>query len=179
MVNFRNFIQSLLLLIFTSHLQLVHCRGSQFVSCGSVTKLYNTHFKVPPEPVACGQKIRLEHLPTKKNLHSHLFSSPLSDEQEISAFGEDGEGDTGDYWSVICDGEYWDRQDSIMLRHVDTDKYLSVTTQQYGRPISGQSEIVGAHRAGVQGKWQAMEGIFIEPTSIPLHQRSFHDGSEL
>lgn len=79
-------------------------------------------FCISREPIACGQKIRLEHLPTKKNLHSHLFSSPLSDEQEISAFGEDGEGDTGDYWSVICDGEYWDRQDSIMLRHADTDK---------------------------------------------------------
>ncbi|PRD23959.1 UNVERIFIED_CONTAM: Sdf2l1 [Trichonephila clavipes] len=48
------------------------------------------------EPISCGTVIRLEHLATKKNLHSHHFSSPLSSNQEVSAFGEDGEGDTGE-----------------------------------------------------------------------------------
>ena len=33
------------------------------------------------DPVECGQKIRLEHLTTHKNLHSHHFSSPLSSDQ--------------------------------------------------------------------------------------------------
>ena len=33
------------------------------------------------EPIECGEKIRLEHLTTKKNLHSHHFSSPLSSDQ--------------------------------------------------------------------------------------------------
>jgi dolichyl-phosphate-mannose--protein O-mannosyl transferase len=33
------------------------------------------------EPVECGQKIRLEHLTTHRNLHSHHFSSPLSNSQ--------------------------------------------------------------------------------------------------
>jgi dolichyl-phosphate-mannose--protein O-mannosyl transferase len=33
------------------------------------------------EPVQCGQKIRLEHLTTHRNLHSHHFSSPLSNSQ--------------------------------------------------------------------------------------------------
>ena len=28
------------------------------------------------EPVECGQKVRLEHLTTHRNLHSHHFSSP-------------------------------------------------------------------------------------------------------
>lgn len=73
------------------------------------------------DPITCGQTLRLEHLATKKNLHSHHFSSPLSDKQEISAFGEEGEGDAGDDWMVICDGEAWDRSQDIMLRHVDTD----------------------------------------------------------
>ena len=44
------------------------------------------------EPVACGSNIRLQHLATGKNLHSHLFSSPLSGQQEISAFGKEGDG---------------------------------------------------------------------------------------
>jgi dolichyl-phosphate-mannose--protein O-mannosyl transferase len=34
--------------------------------------------------------LRLEHLSTKKNLHSHHFSSPLSQNQEISAYGDNG-----------------------------------------------------------------------------------------
>lgn len=47
------------------------------------------------DPIQCGDLIRLEHLLTKKNLHSHLFSAPLSHGQEVSAFGKDGDGDTG------------------------------------------------------------------------------------
>lgn len=47
------------------------------------------------EPVKCGDVIRLQHLATKRNLHSHLFQSPISRNQEVSAFGENGNGDTG------------------------------------------------------------------------------------
>ena len=36
-----------------------------------------------------------------RNLHSHHFSSPLTNQQEVSAFGEMGEGDTGDVWKVM------------------------------------------------------------------------------
>lgn len=30
------------------------------------------------EPIECNQIVRIEHLSTKKNLHSHHFTSPLS-----------------------------------------------------------------------------------------------------
>ena len=43
----------------------------------------------------CGDTIRLEHMETQKNLHSHLgMSSPISHNQEVSGFGDDGDGDT-------------------------------------------------------------------------------------
>lgn len=58
---------------------------------------------------------------TKKNLHSHLVSSPLSGKQEVSAYGEKGEGDSGDNWMVICPNDLWDRDDAIVLKHIDTD----------------------------------------------------------
>lgn len=35
------------------------------------------------EPVMCGSTIRLGHLQTERNLHSHLFHSPLSGQQEV------------------------------------------------------------------------------------------------
>lgn len=89
----------------------------------SVTATY-TFAHPHRDPIVCGQTIRLEHLPTRRNLHSHQFSSPLSDKQEISAFGEEGEGDSGDDWMVICDGEAWGRNQDVMLRHVDTDQWV-------------------------------------------------------
>ena len=39
--------------------------------------------------------IRLQHLNTGRFLHSHLFTSPLSGNQEVSAFGDLSGGDTG------------------------------------------------------------------------------------
>ena len=46
-------------------------------------------------PVQCGDKIRLEHVRTGKNLHSHLYKAPISSNQEVSGFGVTGAGDTG------------------------------------------------------------------------------------
>ena len=46
-------------------------------------------------PIKCGSVIRLTHLNTNRNLHSHHFQSPLSRNLEVSAFGENGEGDEG------------------------------------------------------------------------------------
>jgi dolichyl-phosphate-mannose--protein O-mannosyl transferase len=75
------------------------------------------------EPIKCGTSIRLEHLQTKKNLHSHFFKSPISGNQEVSAFGKDGEGDSGDIWTVVCSGQYWERDAKIRFKHADTELY--------------------------------------------------------
>ena len=76
--------------------------GQQSVTGTVVKEDVNSHWTIKGqddkqfcmrgEPVECGQKIRLEHLTTHRNLHSHHFSSPLSSQQEISAFGEGGRG---------------------------------------------------------------------------------------
>lgn len=73
------------------------------------------------KPIKCGDTVRLEHSATKKNLHSHRVSSPLSGQQEVSAYGDiNGEGDTGDHWMVICHGDYWERNEPVEFRHIDT-----------------------------------------------------------
>jgi hypothetical protein len=46
-------------------------------------------------------QIRLTHLGTKKNLHSHQYQSPLSQKQEVSGFGDNGDGDVGDDWELM------------------------------------------------------------------------------
>ena len=40
------------------------------------------------EPIKCGDVIRLQHLQTRLFLHSHFFQSPLSQNQEVSCFGD-------------------------------------------------------------------------------------------
>jgi hypothetical protein len=45
--------------------------------------------------IRTGATIRIQHLKTGRYLHSHLHRSPLSNQQEVSAYGEGGKGDTG------------------------------------------------------------------------------------
>jgi len=128
------------------------------------------------EPVECGQKIRLEHLTTNRNLHSHHFSSPLTSQQEVSAFGESGTGDTGDVWSVVCSGSFWQRDEAVMFKHVDTGAYLGASGQTFGRPINGQMEIIGMTRADGSTKWKTQEGIYVHPSDFnPKKSHGSHD----
>lgn len=72
-------------------------------------------------PIKCNSVVRLQHVATKKNLHSHYFTSPLSGNQEVSCYGDDdGEGDSGDNWTVVCNNDYWRRDTPVKLKHVDT-----------------------------------------------------------
>lgn len=105
----------------------------------------------PGEPIACGSTIRLTHLETKRNLHTHGIPSPLSRQQEITGFGEDGKGDTGDDWVVQCKTKYWMRDSSVRILHTDTNRYLAGSanvkfTQQncgHGCPILNHLEAFG------------------------------------
>nr|CAG4638751.1 EOG090X0E0P [Cyclestheria hislopi] len=157
--------------------------GQQSVTGTDVKEDVNSHWAVlgplnltckRGDPVECGATIRLQHLSTRKFLHSHHFSSPLSGNQEVSAFGENGVGDSGDHWKVICDGDFWDRDDSVTLRHVDTQAYLASSGHSYGRPINGQMEIVGLSRQDQTTKWQTAEGLYIHPSSFNPKQNTHH-----
>ncbi|KAM4702450.1 stromal cell-derived factor 2 [Discoglossus pictus] len=123
--------------------------------------------------VKCGQSIRLTHVNTGRNLHSHHFTSPLSGNQEVSAFGDDGEGDYLDDWTVLCNGEFWQRDEEVRFRHTSTDVLLSVTGEQYGRPINGQREVHGMSYFNQNNFWKVMEGIFMKP-SEPPRTDTFH-----
>nr|XP_010597271.1 stromal cell-derived factor 2-like protein 1 [Loxodonta africana] len=98
---------------------------------------------------------------------THHFASPLSNNQEVSAFGEDGEGDDLDLWTVRCSGQHWEREASVRFQHVGTSVFLSVTGEQYGSPIRGQQEVHGMTSANAHNTWKAMEGIFIKPSAEP------------
>ncbi len=153
------------------------------------------------EPVQCGEAIRITHMKTGRNLHSHHFNSPLSNHQvdphntslnlhvqvtvpgsiwitlsrwfvlclqEVSAFGENGEGDDLDVWAVQCGETYWERDDAVRIKHVATEVFLSVTGEQYGQPIRGQREVHGMPSPNQHNYWKVMEGVFIQPSSDPV-----------
>ncbi|KAE9553355.1 hypothetical protein FO519_003418 [Halicephalobus sp. NKZ332] len=114
-------------------------------------------------PVKCGDTIRFLHLKTKCLLHSHDFPAPLtSNNQEVSCFGSDGEGDRGDNWKVICSNEIWTEDEDIKLKHIDTGKYLSTSGQQYGRPITNQFEVVALTSPSNNAMWRSAEGVIMQ-----------------
>uniref|UniRef100_A0AC35U0F8 Stromal cell-derived factor 2 n=1 Tax=Rhabditophanes sp. KR3021 TaxID=114890 RepID=A0AC35U0F8_9BILA len=112
-------------------------------------------------PVKCGQQVRLYHLSTQCYLHSHDVQSPLSKQQEVSCFGKDGTGDSGDNWEVVCDESYWEREAEVTFKHVVTEKYLANSGSQYGRPIEGQREIVGTRSITRNTRWVGVEGVYM------------------
>ena len=126
------------------------------------------------EPIACGGKIRLEHSQTSKNLHSHLFRAALTGNQEVSAFGEEGNGDTGDNWIVRCDNKgekFWHRNAPVHFEHVDTKKWLFTTSQAkftmqncgQACPIMGQTEMSAANHKSQATKFRTGQGVFFPP----------------
>lgn len=121
-------------------------------------------------PIKCNDFIRLEHIDTGKNLHSHLFRAPLSGNQEVSGFGDGGSGDTGDNWQVICDTKdpLWMRYKPVYFVHADTGKYLSTsenfkfTQQNCGQqcPIMHQTEVSASPKRDIKAKWQTDQGVY-------------------
>ncbi|GIY40216.1 protein O-mannosyl-transferase 2 [Caerostris extrusa] len=58
------------------------------------------------ELVSNGDLIRLEHVVTKRNLHSHKEVAPITKRhQQITCYGENGTGDANDVWRIEVMGE--------------------------------------------------------------------------
>lgn len=115
--------------------------------------------------VKCGAIVRLTHYSTKKNLHTHLHRSPLSGNQEVSCFGDSGEGDAGDYWEVVCPngGPYWARQTPTRLLAKETRKYLATNRRfTFGNPIQGQLEVHAKASPDADTEWLADEGLYLK-----------------
>lgn len=94
-------------------------------------------------PLRHNDILRLEHVATKKNLHSHFAPSPLTSQQEVTAFGTNGEGDANDNWRVEVEGKgVWFEKKKIRLIHLDTKKALH-SHAGHSHPVftAGQQEV--------------------------------------
>ncbi|KAI3504494.1 hypothetical protein L1887_26010 [Cichorium endivia] len=132
----------------------------------------NSYWIVRPAPetsvklgdnIKTGTIIRLQHLQTRKWLHSHLHASPISGNLEVSCFGDDGNSDTGDYWRVEIEGsgKTWRQDQRMRLYHVDTSGYLHSHNKKYSRIAGGQQEVCGVREKRADNIWLAAEGIYL------------------
>ena len=78
------------------------------------------------QPVQNGDIIRLQHVLTGRNLHSHGgIPSPVTGQQEVTCFGDNGFGDDNDNWRVEIErGGAWDTNRRMRLIHVNTNHAL-------------------------------------------------------
>ncbi|RLM61073.1 hypothetical protein C2845_PM14G08060 [Panicum miliaceum] len=114
------------------------------------------------DPIAHGTIIRLQHMRTRKWLHSHLHASPITGNLEVSCFGGENESDTGDYWRLEIEGsgKTWRQDQRIRLRHVDTGGYLHSHDRKYTRIAGGQQEVCGVGDKRPDNLWLAAEGVY-------------------
>lgn len=122
--------------------------------------------------IACGSIVRLTHKDTGRNLHSHSIRSPLSNQQEVSGFGKDGEGDDGDDWLIVCKKpsvKHLTTKERFYLQHRATQRFLGATsqvrfTQQNcgGRcPVLNHLEVFGRSRSDSMTEWYVDVGVFL------------------
>lgn len=113
--------------------------------------------------ISDGAAIRLQHMRTRKWLHSHLHQSPISGNAEVSCFGGDGNSDTGDIWMLEIEGKgrVWMRDQKVRLQHVDTGIFLHSHDRKYNRIAVGQQEVCGVVKRTADNIWIAAEGVYL------------------
>ncbi|XP_050293965.1 protein O-mannosyl-transferase 2 [Anthonomus grandis grandis] len=68
-------------------------------------KKYNTEKVDGVEIVKSGDLVRLEHITTRRNLHSHSEQAPITKKHyQVTGYGENGTGDANDIWRILVQG---------------------------------------------------------------------------
>ncbi len=111
-------------------------------------------------PLRNGDTIRLEHVATGRNLHTHAgFPSPVSGQQELTCFGNRGVGDANDDWRVEVDRTaQWGARNRVRLVHVQTrvalHSHLGLSHPQW---TAGQQEATGYTHRDDNDWWWLLE----------------------
>jgi hypothetical protein len=97
-------------------------------------------------PVKDGEIVRLEHMLTRRNLHTHFgHPSPVTRQQEVTCFGTNGRGDGNDDWRVeIKGGGNLSLGSTLKLIHAPTNAALH-SHYGFSHPqwTQGQQEVTG------------------------------------
>lgn len=112
------------------------------------------------QTVSHGDTIRLEHVLTRRNLHSHAgLRSPVTGQQEVTCFGENGTGDGNDDWHIEVDGSgTWTSDTRFRLVHVPTNHALhSHVGYRHWQWTAGQQEVTGFQSRDDNDWWWLLE----------------------
>ena len=116
-----------------------------------------------------GDKIRLEHIATGRNLHSHADRrSPLTSQQEVTAYGAAGIGDGNDDWTVDLGAPgTWLRGTPIRLLWSSTTRALH-SHAGYNHPTytAGLQEVTALAKGDSNDLWMCKddaEGVVERP----------------
>ncbi|NEQ27353.1 MAG: hypothetical protein F6K28_51790, partial [Microcoleus sp. SIO2G3] len=107
-----------------------------------------------------GEIIRLQHVLTGRNLHSHAgHSSPVTRQQEVTCFGDNGNGDDNDHWRVeLTQGSNWQSNSVLRLIHINTNCALhSHQGFSHSRWTMGQQEVTAFGGRDENDLWQVSE----------------------
>lgn len=128
-------------------------------------------------PIKCDEFVRLEHVATERNLHTHTVTSPLSGQQEVSCYEPREEGDSNDNWRVQCSEErgvkpqVWARDTKVTLQSKNQGAYLHSHSQHRftqkncpNCPIIGQQEVTCFKEQNPQNLWTVDGGVFVTPS---------------
>jgi len=142
-------------------------------------------------PVSCGDAVRLQQVGTRRYLHSHLHTSPLTNKQEVSGYGEGSHSDRGDNWRIECSSQSGLHFGSplpataplVSFVHVDTGKVLySRRADEFnqhncrGCPIVGQLEVSAAAAPATDqhAHWALVDSGISFPVSAKQRQQHAH-----
>lgn len=129
--------------------------------------------KLAGEPVKCGDVVRLQHLSTGKNMHSHDHRAPMNRDNEVSAYviemhGRWAYGDTADNWVLDCvsrsNGQEWKRFEHVRFKHKERGNYLAANGGlKFGDPIPKQLQVSASSRKNANAVWKTNEGFYLAP----------------
>lgn len=126
------------------------------------------------KPLLRDDVVRLEHIATGTNLHSHSAPSPiLGDQQEVTAYGSFGNGDSNDNWKVEPESENaWLSGQAVRLIHNNTLHNLHSHPASHPKFTAGYQEVTGFGGRDNNDLWIAE--IVEEPSSAAQTSNEDH-----
>nr|CAH7738251.1 unnamed protein product [Callosobruchus chinensis] len=134
------------------------------------------------EIVKNGDLVRFEHVPTRRNLHSHKEQAPITKKHyQVTGYGENGTGDANDVWrlSIISSAEGSELQavrHKIKLVHYLQQCLLTTSGKQLPKWGYEQQEVsCNPNLRDVNGLWNVEENYFekLPNVSFEVYAPSF------
>lgn len=130
-------------------------------------KKYNTEEISGVTIIRSGDLIRLEHVPTKRNLHSHKEQAPITKKHyQVTGYGENGTGDANDVWKISVIGakdgtEVTAVSSKLKLVHYLQSCILTTSGKQLPKWAYEQQEVsCNPNLRDPNGVWNVEENIF-------------------